>query len=478
MNDIFSYFLPQVGIDVQEVVLKRKAYASWFTVSFPESEFTEMEKLFYNLTEYASSLDIPLTERLLDIYSQKYLKAMLYKHKLHITGTELFSYDDTSQMEEALKVTKDAMYNEYMRLLDIKSDINNFKCDVDAFMQERLNERLVNMYKEGFEIISNVKNKLMGAGDALNFTEEQVSLIREVYDRDKLEELDSVHSASSVKKMRFISDTGLPTVDNDCHGIFSTQLFGIEAAPGIGKTKFSTGVWAYRAAVINHRNVAYYALEQPKSEIESLLISRHIFHLFNKQVPADFIDKDLVPKELQETVAIARQDLFESGKYGKIEIFADVLYLETFIQKFKTNDSLKGPFDMVIVDYMTLIEQKGGNYAKALMDYEISKKAYKKFKRYLRAADKCGIAVNQLNLDGVKKSGQDKTPDTTGAAGGAETYRSTDYNIVLSCTPQMEAQMKRRLSVPKKRGTEGFGSVIVDVRLAVCYFYQNKQERI
>lgn len=35
-----------------------------------------------------------------------------------------------------------------------------------------------------------------------------------------------------------------------------------------------------------------------------------------------------------------------------------------------------------------------------------------------------------------------------------------------------------RVSQPKKRGTEGFGTTVIDTRLGFCYFYQNAPQEV
>lgn len=477
MTDLFSYFLSR-KTDTKDITLLRKGYAYWFVTAFPNSEFQGEDAIFYDMVEYANKVGVLLTEKVISIYFARSLKTLLVKKNIHVAGTETLMYTDPNQIEEAYIVTSDIINKEYIRLLTITNDVEEFKVDADVWMQEKLNERLVQMYTDGFSIISSYKNKMMGTDDALNFTLQKVALIQEIYDPDKIEELNSQSSstAEDKDKMRFISDTGIATIDADCHGIFGTQLFGIEAPPGVGKTKFAVGTWAYRAAVIHKQNVLYIALEQSKWEIECNLVARHIFQLFQKQINAGDIIYNNLSRDNAEVVEIARQDLFDSGKYGKIVIEAEKpLYIDTFTEQLKSWDNLKGPFDMVIIDYMTLIEQKEGSYAKSLKDFEIAKRSYRKFKRYLRDTGKCGVAVNQLNVEGIRAGEADKKTGTTGAAGGMETYRSCDYNLVLTVTEQMEAQMKRRISQPKKRATAGFGTVIVDVRMGINLFYQSNE---
>ena len=64
------------------------------------------------------------------------------------------------------------------------------------------------------------------------------------------------------------------------------------------------------------------------------------------------------------------------------------------------------------------------------------------------------------------------------AQGGIVVYKHTDQNLALTRTATMEDQQKMRVSQPKKRGTEGFGTTVIDTRLGFCYFYQNAPQEV
>ena len=59
-----------------------------------------------------------------------------------------------------------------------------------------------------------------------------------------------------------------------------------------------------------------------------MLIAKHVFKMFGKQIDSKLIHRDAVPDNLKAEVEAARYDLFESGNYGKW--YRVVTELDTF----------------------------------------------------------------------------------------------------------------------------------------------------
>ena len=70
--------------------------------------------------------------------------------------------------------------------------------------------------------------------------------------------------------------------------------------------------------------------------------------------------------EYKAQVEAARYDLFESGKYGKLVALEETLYVQTFINRIRNLDRLKGPFHLICIDYMGLIKVKEERYTKEM----------------------------------------------------------------------------------------------------------------
>ena len=470
MLDIFRHFVANGNAEDDG---RRTSQLLWFVEHFPASEFRAEDKIMYNYAIFSSTLRVPFKPDYLRVYCESDLRKFLIKEKVRIPGTEDLNYDDPTALETAYRIVTETLNDTIEVWTREPGDPGDFIVSAKAFMRSQLDSRLSEVLAASFDMKADTEDTQR----ALNYAQLQLDNLRDIYDETILEELDTTIAREIDAYPEFVCDTGIPGIDSDIDGIYCTQLGGVEAAPGTGKTRFALGVWAYRAAVLYKKNVLYYTLEQSREECEAMLIARHVFELFELQIADKLIYKGKVPEEYAEQVKAARLDLFESGKYGKIQIEAQDLYMETFISKIKSIDRLKGPFDLIIIDYMALIAEQSA-YGKPKGIGEIVSYCYKNFKKYCRRNRKAGIAVNQLNRDGIAASKADKEITTEMAQGGIEVYRSTDFNLTISATKEMELQHKRRISQPKKRSSEGMGSFVVDVRLGICLWYQQAQKTI
>lgn len=462
MNELFKYFTSRNDDRDPE----RVAYTSWFISTFPISEFKEEEFYFYSFMDFCSKLERPCKLEYLEYFLSTEVRALLAKSKVKVKGTESITLTDPLAFETVYKTTCEVLRDNTKVLEQLPAEIDDFVVEVQSFMVERRNQRLTQALSDVYSTLGETHS----AVDATNYALEQITIINDIYSAENLEDLVSANVDAS--KFEFITDTGLPAIDKDSGGIYQTQLLGIEAQPGTGKTRLAV-MLSYRAATLYNKAVLFIPLEQSKFELECMYVALHMFYLYNVQVSDDIIRKGKLPDDLKPLYEAAKIDLFESGKYGKIVIHETVLYVENFIAKITNLDKLQGPFDLIVIDYMGLMESNGtlGNY-KYKDAYLIIKDAYKLFKRYLRKVRKGGIAVAQFNDKGIEAGKADKTIETNHAEGGIAVYRNTDYNLAISMTEAMRAQQKRRFSQPKVRSTAGFGTFIADTRLGFCYFKQ------
>lgn len=472
MDKIFTHFISR-GDTVE--ANRRLAYASWFTSTIPLSEFDGDEKLFCEYMDYSVTLGIPITYKYFQVWLDTELREILHKTKVHVTGCETLRFEDPVSFETAYQTTVSVMSDNFNVLEAMESNVEDFPIEVAAYFKVRRSDRLTQTLARTFDILNDTNS----VEDASDYVLDTINAINDIYDTSNLEDLDfSKKDINSNVTMFKVSDCGLPAIDKDSEGLFSTQLLGVEAQPGTGKTRFTLGTYCYRALTIHKKNVLFLTLEQKEEEIRAMLLACHIFWMFNIQVSDKMILTDKIPEEVRPKLEAAQYDLFESGKYGKFICKETDLYVETFITKLRTFDKLLGPFDLICIDYMGLIESKPAEYRKALEEYEIIKTAFKQFKRYLRRTGKAGIAISQLNRDGIQAGKNDKEISTDMAQGGIAVYRNTDYNIAMTMTNTMKLQQKRRFSQPKVRSSAGFTSFISDTRLGFCYFRQVVQKAV
>ena len=465
LHSIFSYFIARDDAYND----RRLGYLSWFVLQYPPDEFSREEAIFRDFMGYCMKLSVPLKQEYFEVYLATELKRFLLESKTKIDGTENLSYDDPNSFETAIATTKQVMMANFRELVGTPNSIEDFPVFADKFRSERLSERTVEILGQTYDRIAK------GHTDGADWAREQLAALGDVYTDEAIEEI--VDVAVSGAPMERVVDTGIPAIDNDIVCLARTQLLDISAPPGAGKTRMAIGVFSHRALLAG-KNVLYFTLEQSKAEIEAMLTARHVYHMFQHFVSDKMILSDSVPSELVAEVETARIDILESGRYGKFLCLETSLYLEDFVEKIKTQDRINGPFDLIIIDHMSLMESRPPKYGRPLDDYKIVSKAYRRFKRYVRKSRKAGISVNQFNREGIEAAKQDKEITATMGAGGIEAYRSTDANITITYTETLAAQGKRRISLPKSRSSEGFGNIIVDTRLACCYFYQSAKKQV
>ncbi len=476
MLNMFGYFFSK-PTDAEDVAEIRHAYATWFTSEIPEAEFTGTDRLLFHYVEFLTYVHSRITiDRVLDLMSTD-LRAYVIKHRIKVPGTEEFSLEDPVGIDMIVNITKNIMQDEMNALVQADYNVEDFPSATTVFFKKSRERRLTETYTKGFQMLQEKTDKRVGSDDAFEFTQESLSLIDEVYDLRKLEDIGFASTENSDRAFKFVCDSGIPTIDMDCGGIYTCQLFGIEAAPGVGKTRFASSVFAYRCAVVHRRNVLYFAIEQSRKEIECILVAHHIFQLYGLRVPDTQILRDsITDPDIKAKVATARFDLFDSGNYGKIYIVSGQLLLNTMVSRMKVLDRLEGPFSLIIVDYMFLLRHIAGSRERALDRTEIIRRGYQDFKAYLLKYGKSGLAVNQLNREGIAASYADEDIDETMAAGGIEVYRSTDYNIVLTRTNTMKQQGIMRIQNPKQRGSAGYTSFLLNAYHDVSLFKEKGVE--
>lgn len=466
LHSIFSYFIAKGDQDDT----RRLGYLSWFVLQYPPEEFRREEAIFRNFLQYCTRLSVPLKPAYFDVYLSTELKRYLVESKTKIDGTEQLSYDDPHSLETALSITRETLSASFREIASNDVNIADFPVYVDKFRVERLNKRTEEILSQGYDRMGR------GYDDAADWIREQLTSLNDTYSAEALEDLDD--AASDNQPMEPVITTGIPAIDQDIQAVMRTQLLDISAPPGAGKTRMAIGVFSHRALMAG-KNVLYYTLEQSKAEIEAMLIARHVYHMFGHFVTDKQILSGTVDERLRAEVETARIDILESGRWGKFVVKEADLYLEDFIEKIKTQDRVNGPFDVIVIDHMSLMQSMPSrSYSRRMEDYQVVAKSYRRFKQYVRKTRKVGISVNQFNREGIEASRQDKEINATMGAGGIEAYRSTDANITITYTETMAAQHLRRITLPKSRSSEGFGSIMVRVYLGSCYFQQEQKPQV
>lgn len=450
MQDIFRYFFAKLD-DSSEVKRQKYGYATWFLDSFPMSEFEKEDKVMYDVISSAIKIKATLKERYLEVYNASMLKEFIVKNKITVPQTETLMLEDTSMLEEATRVIGSIVVDNYNELIEEDINMEDFVIDVKEWMAKQKKARLINICKETFKRVNSLTRNQIGVNDASKYLEEQSALINSIYSDEAIAQIDS---SVQQLRMRPVFRSALDPIRKSIDAVYTTEVMTIAAGPGVGKTTMAMCDEVYNSAVNHKQNILAVCLEQTEQYIKALLVARHILSMNGKTLSANKIAKELYKdKETLELIEIARHDLFESGRYGKIYIYdkRQPFYLETMEATLDRLNNLYGKFDGIVLDHISVVQQLPGSYGKRLDIGSIAKQVYLNLVKYAGLRDVAIIAINQLNAKGALMAEQGKEVDIDSFAGGMETLRSSDYVIVIEQTPQMKINHMQRVYSRKVR---------------------------
>lgn len=470
VNEIFLFLLSE-----KYERTETSGHRLWLVNSLPESEFKGLNKYLYFIVRYFNKLGLTPTEARLDAIIKNQLKVFISESQEKTNGTLSLNFKDPVDLERAYKIIREEIISA-IEILDTTTDISkDWHTAIVEFFENSRREKIMDINRTAMEIATIGVGNKFGPLESLEYMNAATTQAINLYSESKLQEL--IIDAKNVRrKPELITPLGIPSIDNDTGGgIYSGELWSIEANSSVGKTRFAIGSAVYTALKLN-RNVLFISLEQTFSEIESILIARYIADKRGILIPSTKILKELnLSGEEKELIDLARYALFESGKFGKFRYIDDIT-LNDFIAKLDSEDVLHGPFDLIVLDHMYILPYMYTKEIGVLDQATITGRGYKVFKKYVRTRNKAGIAINQLNQEGEEKTTKGISPGQKGAAGGKEVYRHTDYNVILYETTEMKRNKKMGIFITKNRSSEGNASPILTAYKAVAVFneYQRR----
>lgn len=450
MQDIFKYFFVRDD-DNEEVRKKKYGYATWFIDSFPMSEFEKEDKVMYDIVKTAVRIKATLKEKYIRVYIASMLKEFIVKNKITIPETETLMLEDTSMLKEATSVIGDLILGCYDNFMAEEINVDDFVTDAKEWMMSQKKTRIIEICKESYKRLNVVTKHQIGVEDTAKYLEYQSKLVNDVYSEDTLAEIDR---HTNHIEMRPVIRFSIPELQSKIKAVYSTELCTIAAGPGVGKTTFAVCDAIYTSAVKYKQNCMLICMEQTQEVIEAMLVARHVASMSNKTLSyGDIAKKQYKDEKILQLIEIAKHDLFESGRYGKIFIRdkRETFYLETMESTLDRIINLEGPFDCIMIDHMAVLQQQPGPYIKQLDIGPIVKQAYIRLVKYAGHKDVAILAINQLDREGTDLAAQGKTVRDKDFAGGMETIRSSDIVLVIERTPQMEINNMRRIYSKKVR---------------------------
>ena len=468
MYDIFKYFL-QRDTDSEEDIRKRRGYLTLFVNKFPISEFTKEDKVVMDILNKAVKLKAPLKMRFIEVYMKSDLKVFIAKNRIAIPQTETFMLDDISQLGEAASIIGTSILDRFEDMEEEEANIEDFVIDLKEWIDIQKEASIKRLLQESSKRLHALSKKEIGPDDVLKLIQKESNRIALLYTDKTVSDL-----IGRVKSNTYevVFKSGLKPINDGIPGIYTGELLTVAAGPGVGKTSLTFCDIIYTSIVELKKNIMAFCLEQKEDYIRALLVARHCVTLFRKTLSANSIAKELyTDPEILKNIEIARYDLFESGKYGRLYIHdkTEPFYLEDMTSNFDTAMDLYGPFDGVVLDHAAIIQQRPD--AKVHMDIGgIVRTAYLIMVAYL-GRGLAGIMVDQLTQEGAELAALGKRLAINSYAGGAEPLRSSDYVLVQEETEQMKANHAGRIYSTKSRISEGVPPFMVQKWLS-CGFYK------
>lgn len=470
MEEIFKWFT----LEDEQTYMR----VSWFTDNFRVDAFEGVDRMLMLFLKYCSSLGIIAKQEYLHVYLTTEGMSAVKSENVRLDTVTPFNYDEPGSLQEAVRIITEATLAAYEQYTTVDLTNHVFKMDMNTFMESCKSQELQNVFSREYPRLMTGESK----DEIISSTQLALSMIDEDYSKEKLDELDFLafgsYSRESKSKQEFITDTGMPCIDGDIGGIYTRQVWTFTGPPGGGKTRFALAAFAYRCAVFHHKDVLIDELELTKTEVENILIAHHIVQMFRGKVkiPDSLMNKGLTDPQQQKYYEAAKIDLFESGKYGRIEVSDKALDIESLrkkrLQYFKLNSNTK----LWIIDYLGLLSSKPlDKYAKHLMKYEIITEGIETIKRIVKAANVGAFVINQYNDEGIKANSMGKPIKPGMMEGGHIIQRHSDYDVAMTMTPEQELARQCMFSTVKKRSAAGFQNVPSQNDLSVSMFKQVTQ---
>lgn len=451
------------------------ARLGWFVETIPASGFVGIDRMLYFFLVYCDKLGIEAKKEYLESFLCTEGKQVIKKENVRVEAVAAYDYNEPGALEEAYRVIASAALTRYGRCMELNLMGRAFKADMFSFMESMKGAELQNLLANAFPRISSGDSK----DEIIESMQSRLMEIEESYSAEKLADLDFLEGRAYARgekdRKTFLFKTGIPCIDGDTGGMYTKQCWTFTGAPGSGKTRFALAHFVYPAAVVNKLDVLVDELELSKGEVEDILIAYHIVNLYKGRIkiPDKVMQKNMLSDQQRRIYEAARMDLFESGKYGKIDIDCRGLDVETLKKKRMRYFKARPNARMWVIDYLGLLTSSPKDkYARHKVKYEIITDGIEKIKKIANLADIGALCLCQFSDEGVKASMAGKTITAGMVEGGHIIQRHSDYDIAMTMTEEQELARMRMLSTVKKRAATGFRNTPMRTDLAVSLFTQ------
>lgn len=186
--------------------------------------------------------------------------------------------------------------------------------------------------------------------------------------------------------------TGYHIFDRNTGGLHKTDLLILAARPAVGKTTFALNLLLNIARSDNEKNIVMFSLEMSDFQLAQRLIAN------DAQIPMN----DIQGGSTKESVMTSLWQ--SSARLGKTNVFFDdsgELTPEALISKCRRHVNAHGEIDLIIIDYLQLMNGGREFVGKDNRNQEISKIS-RKLKVYAKELNCPIVALSQMSR-GIEK---------------------------------------------------------------------------
>lgn len=466
MNRVFKWLTAEGGDP------RAGVYTDWFTRVFEPKDFMGINKLLMCYLKYCSKLAITPQKSYLEAYLRVDGKRDVKKYNIKTDTMTSYDYREISQLEEAYRVLQSIALSTYDNYVSIDLTDKNFKVDMNEFMvrmkSDLISDALMRTYphlNDGSDI-----------GEVSEELRNDLIVIDQTYDTSKIKNVDfSNERGDDDEGMTFLAKTGMPCIDGDIGGIYSTLVYTLTSQPKGGKTRLGAVHFVYPMLVDAKKDVIVYEMELTEFQFKNILIAYHITRIYGGRIkiPDSVLNKKKeMTDEQRQIYESAKIDLFESGKFGKL-IFKDEMIVESMEDEILGIARASGNLGLIMEDYMGLARSvPATKWDKRLEEFERITEAYKITKRNVKRLNMAALCINQYNDKGIDAAYAGKPMRSGYVQGGHIVTRHTDYDMHMTFTEEQELAKVRSFEAPAVRGAAGFKGVLLATDLSVSIFRQ------
>ena len=472
MEKIFKWFTDMAQSDKSEV------YITWFSSHFEPENFDGIDKLFAAYIKYCAYLSVPAKRDFFNAFLRIDGKRIIKEYNIKVDGMNSYDYNESSQLEEAYLTIVNIAQSTYERYMEVDLTDKDFRIDMYEYISLRKSDMIQKIMMESFPRLSD------GSDITEVSTDMQIKLaqIEEVWTTESINDISYMKSKDEKEvKIEFICKTGVPCIDgpDGPGGLYTRLIYSFNGQPGAGKSRFTYTQFCYKVLTEAKKDVLVYSLELSESQVKNVLIAYHITRLYagRLKIPDSFMNKDEMTEEQRRIYESAKTDLFESGKYGHLEVKSELI-VETYEKELISYMKMHPDCRWVEIDYAGEVHSKPvSKYDRVLPKYEQITAAYEITKRVqLKKIFHFGCCiVNQYNDEGITAAYAGKPIRPGFVQGGHIVQRHADVDISMTMTDEQEAAGLRALTTTKNRGEAGFKNVLFEADLSVSIFRQIQQ---